>query len=146
MAPAPSVERIRELFSPWETGDSLNFIDNVLAPDCRFVVRGSHRYAGVYDREGIKAVEMEVDKMFQVPETIAIARIFRAAEGDWVSISMASKNGSLLLNGKPYNQTYLWATKWDGEHIVEVEEYADFELLANAVLENLEERRARDEL
>ncbi|GAT22240.1 DEAD box RNA helicase HelA [Aspergillus luchuensis] len=60
MAPAPSVERLRELFSPWETGDGLDFIDNVLAPDCRFVVRGSHRYADVYDREGIKAVEMEV--------------------------------------------------------------------------------------
>ncbi|BCS04439.1 uncharacterized protein AKAW2_80240S [Aspergillus luchuensis] len=40
-------------------------------------------------------------QMFQVPETIAIGWIFRAAEGDWVSISVASKNGSLLLNGKP---------------------------------------------
>ncbi|OJZ80860.1 hypothetical protein ASPFODRAFT_212127 [Aspergillus luchuensis CBS 106.47] len=112
MAPAPSVERIRELFSPWETGD------------------------------GIKAVEMEVEKMFQVPETIAIARIFRAAEGGWVSISVASKNGSLLLKGKPYNQTYLWATKWDGEHIVEVEEYADFELLADAAAAYLQIRGA----
>lgn len=48
--------------------------------------------------------------------------------------------------GKPYNQTYLWATKWDGEQIVEVEEYVDFHLFANAVRENLEEREAPAEL
>jgi hypothetical protein len=99
-SPAPSVERIRELFSVWETGEGLDFIDNVLTPGCKFVVPGSHRFAGVYDREGIKAVELEVFKMFQVPETIEIGRIFRDEEGDWASISMASKNGSLLKNGK----------------------------------------------
>ena len=48
--------------------------------------------------------------------------------------------------GKPYNQTYLWATKWDGKHIVEVEEYVDFHLFANAVRENLEEGGANIEL
>lgn len=96
---APSVERIRELFSVWETGEGLEFIDNVLAPDCKFLVPGSHRYAGVYDREGIKAVELEVFDMFRVPETISIGRIFRDEAGDWSSISMASKDGCLLKNG-----------------------------------------------
>jgi len=51
-----------------------------------------------------------------------------------------------LCTGKPYNQTYLWATKWDGNYIVELEEYVDFHLFANAVRENLEERGANDEL
>ncbi|RAH57480.1 hypothetical protein BO85DRAFT_438598 [Aspergillus piperis CBS 112811] len=118
MAPAPSVERIRELFSPWETGDDLDFIDNCSCSGLQICSPGNH-----CDRTD-----------------------FSGCGKDWVSISMASKDGPLLLNGKPYNQTYLWATKWDGEHIVEVEEYADFELLANAVRENLEERRARDDL
>jgi hypothetical protein len=99
-SPAPSVERIREIFSAWERGEGLDFIDNVLAPDCKFVVPGSHRYAGAYDREGIKAVELEVFEMFQVPETIAIGRIFRDEEGQWASISMASKDGALLKNGQ----------------------------------------------
>ena len=99
-SPAPSVERIRELFSIWETGQGLDFIDNVLAPDCKFFVPGSHRFAGVYDREGIKTIELEVSKMFQVPETIEIGRIFRDEKGDWVSMSMASKNESLLKTGK----------------------------------------------
>lgn len=99
-SPAPSVARIRELFSAWETGQGLDFIDNVLASDCKFVVPGSHRYAGVFDREGIKTVELEVFKMFQVAENIEIGRIFRDEEGEWASISMASKKGALLKNGK----------------------------------------------
>lgn len=99
-SPAPSVERMRELFGLWETGEGLDFIDNVLAPDCRFAVPGSHRYAGVYDREGIKAVELEVFEMFRVPETISIGRIFRDEDGHWASVSMASKEGSLLKNGE----------------------------------------------
>jgi ketosteroid isomerase-like protein len=51
-----------------------------------------------------------------------------------------------LYVGKHYNQTYLWATKWDGEHITEVEEYVDFHLFANAVRENLEETGTIKEL
>lgn len=100
VSPAPSVERIREIFSVWETGEGLDFIDRILAPDCKFVVPGSHRFAGVYDREGIRAVELEVFKMFQVPETISIGRIFRDEGGRWASISMASKSGCLLKNGQ----------------------------------------------
>jgi hypothetical protein len=49
--PAPSVERIRELFSVWKTGEGLEFIYNVR--NCKFVVPGSHRFTGVYDRERI---------------------------------------------------------------------------------------------
>ena len=100
-APAPSVERIREIFQVWETGEGLEFIDRIIAPDCKFVVPGSHRYAGAYDRAGIRAVELEVFRMFQVPETISVGRIFRDETGYWASISMASKSG-LLKNGQCY--------------------------------------------
>lgn len=99
-SPAPSVERIRELFSSWETGHGLDFIDNVLAPDCRFVVPGSHRFAGVYDRESLKAVELQVYEMFKTDERLSIQRIFRDEQGSWASISMAAKEGCLLKNGK----------------------------------------------
>jgi hypothetical protein len=80
-SPAPSVERIRELFSAWETGQGLEFIDTVLAPDCKFIIPGSPRYAGVYDREGIKAVELEVFEMFKVAETFGLEAYFGMRKG-----------------------------------------------------------------
>lgn len=66
----------------------------------KFVLPGTHSFAGVYDRDDIINVDLQVFKMFNLPYYVNVDNIFGGGDIPWASVEMSSGEGSTFKNGK----------------------------------------------
>lgn len=123
---------VRDAFNAWADGDGNAFF-RLLADDVRWTVIGTTAISGTFNSR-LEFLDQAAGKIGAVLAKPLVPRLISLlADDDLVSVQWEAT--SETNSGKPYQQTYSWVVRFDGEKIVEGTAYLDTELLT-AVLED----------
>jgi uncharacterized protein len=124
---------VRELFSHLETGEADRFFAQV-ADDVDWTVMGTHPLAGHYDSKAdfIEHTFTRLNKLLDGGVALKVTGVL--VSGDRAAVEMRSL--SKAKSGKPFDNTYCWVIRLDGDIIVEVRAYVDSALVQRVIDEN----------
>jgi len=128
---APENKRLMQrIFAGLAEGDSHLFVDS-MADDFSWTVTGSTKWSRTYIgkqavlRDLFGALRTRIDGRVR---TVAHRFI---AEGDYVVVEARGNNKTV--DGKPYNNSYCFVFRLEGETLKEVTEYIDTELVTSSL-------------
>ena len=126
-------EKVENLFKYLEKGNNDNFFKQV-ADDVSWTVMGTHPLAGTYHskEDFIYHTFQRLNRILQEGVILKVKNIL--VHGETAVVEMESI--STALNGKPFNNTYCWITRFDKDVIVEVRAYVDSALVQKVIEEN----------
>ncbi len=126
-------ENVKNLFNHLKTGQNELFFERV-APDVKWTVMGTHPLAGTYYSKDdfILHTFGRLNKILKEGVILEVKNIF--IDFDVAIVEMESL--STTLNGKPFNNTYCWITRFENDIIVEVRAYVDSALVQKVIDEN----------
>ncbi|MEU1390019.1 MULTISPECIES: nuclear transport factor 2 family protein [unclassified Nonomuraea] len=116
-------DKRNELFRNLESPDtSSRFFDQV-ADDVRWLLLGNHPLAGEYHSKADfrRATYERLTPLTENGIQMNIEGVH--IDGDIAIGEMTSR--TVALDGKPYDQIYVWVCRFDGDTIVEVRAYVD---------------------
>ena len=124
---------VRNIFGNLTSGKSEDFFKHV-ASDVQWRVMGTHPLAGLYKskEDFLKHTFHRLDKVLKQGVMLEIKKIYIC--DDTAIVEMESL--STAINGKPFNNTYCWITRFVNEQIVEVRAYVDSELVQELIQDN----------
>ena len=124
---------VKELFANLENGQRDAFFQHV-ADNVRWQVMGTHPLAGIYHskEEFFTHTFARLNRILQGGVVMIIHNLIVVDSIVIVEMSQISKG----INGKPFNNTYCWIVKFEGEMIVEVKAYLDSALVQQFITEN----------
>lgn len=122
-----------ELFEKLVQGKTDEFFEHV-ADNVKWTVMGTHALAGTYHNKKtfLNRALGEVRKRLRGAWVLKIRNM--VFSGDTVVVEMESL--STALNGKPFNNTYCWILRFEGNKVVEVRAYVDSALVQKLIDEN----------
>lgn len=126
-------KKVEKLFNYLKTGHNELFFQQV-APDVQWSVMGHHPLAGTYQNKEdfISHTFQRLNKILKEGVVLEFKNIF--IDGEVAIVEMESL--STALNGKPFNNTYCWITRFENDVIVEVRAYVDSALVQKVIGEN----------
>ncbi|MDO8870113.1 MAG: ketosteroid isomerase [Methanobacteriaceae archaeon] len=126
-------EKVKNLFNHLKTGQNELFFQQV-APDVKWTVMGNHPLAGTYHSKDdfILHTFGRLNKILKEGVILEVKNIY--IDVDVAIVEMESL--STALNGKPFNNTYCWITRFENDIIVEVRAYVDSALVQKVIDEN----------
>jgi uncharacterized protein len=126
-------KKVEKLFNYLKTGQNELFFQQV-APDVQWSVMGHHPLAGTYHNKEdfISHTFQRLNKILKEGVVLEFKNIF--IDGEVAIVEMESL--SMALNGKPFNNTYCWITRFENDVIVEVRAYVDSALVQKVIDEN----------
>ena len=126
-------EYVDELFGYLRTGKSGLFFARV-ADDVEWKVMGTHPLAGSYHGKAdfLAHTFQRLDKVLQEGVVLKVNGVL--VSGDTAIVEMESL--STAKNGRPFNNTYCWIARFEGDMIVEVRAYLDSALVQRLIDEN----------
>ncbi|KAI1179134.1 hypothetical protein F4777DRAFT_575166 [Nemania sp. FL0916] len=132
---APTQAQVRAVFQHLQDGDANTFYDYV-ADDVHWTVMGTHALSGVYKTKQAFLSQSfgRIAAALDGPVKLNITKITGGEVEDWAVVEMVAD--ARQKNGKPYNNTYSWSTRWKDGKIVEVRAYLDGLMLNRALEEN----------
>jgi uncharacterized protein len=124
---------VRTLFGHLEHGDSGRFFAQV-AEDVRWTVMGTHPLAGVYLSKAafLQHTFARLNRILREGVVLRVEKVW--IDGDTAVVEMTSL--STARNGRPFNNTYCWVTRFASDTIVEVRAYVDSALVERLIAEN----------
>ncbi|KAI1146767.1 hypothetical protein F4825DRAFT_472223 [Nemania diffusa] len=133
---APSQQRIRAIFQHLQDGQPEKFYQNYVSDDVYWTVMGTHALSGVYRTKQafLSQSASRIAAVLDGPMKLNINKVIGGEVDDWAVVEMTAD--ARLKNGKPYNNTYSWSTRWENEKIVEVRAYLDGLMLNGALGES----------
>ncbi len=128
----PTREFVINLFSNLEHGRREIFFQHVADNVC-WQVMGTHPLAGVYHskEEFFAHTFARLNKILQGGVVMKVHNIIVAESVAVVEMSQLSTG----INNEPFNNTYCWIVKFQGDTIVEVKAYLDSALVQRFVTE-----------
>jgi ketosteroid isomerase-like protein len=130
---ALSSDFVRDVFSNLASGKSENFFQHV-ADNVQWRVMGTHPLAGIYHNKEdfLQHTFHRLDKVLKQGVILEIKKIYIC--DDTAIVEMESL--STAINGKPFDNTYCWVTRFENNQIVEVRAYLDSELVQELIRDN----------
>jgi uncharacterized protein len=126
-------EAVRGLFRHLQTDDADLFFEHV-ADGVSWTVMGTHPLAGHYTlkKEFIESTFVRLNKLLVGGVALKVNHII--VSGDEAVVEMVSLSNAK--NGKPFDNTYCWVVRFEGETIVEVRAYVDSVAVQRVIDEN----------
>jgi ketosteroid isomerase-like protein len=122
----PNVERVRKLIDDMNAGNADAYL-GALAEDVRYTVIGSTPFSGT--REGRDAIITQIVMPLMEKLEGFIKVTPQAIFGDGDRVCVQAKGEARTKDGKAYDNTYCFVFRFRGEHIAEVTEYMDTDLV-----------------
>lgn len=129
----PTKASVTELFSNLETGNADRFFASV-ADDVSWTVMGTHPLAGHYTSktEFLERTFVRLNRILEGGVALKLNNVI--VSGDEAVVEMVSL--SRAINGKPFDNTYCWVVRFEGDTIVEVRAYVDSVAVQTVIDEN----------
>lgn len=136
---APSPERIKEIFAPFQTqGEQQKFLPHI-AENVNWTILGHSPMSRNYStRDDFVKNTITVlrEKVLTEPLRLRVLSVTGGGDGaDWSTVEMEAIDAKCK-NGLTYDMRYCWVIRWQEETMVEVRAYLDTELLTKAINEN----------
>lgn len=124
---------VRRLFAHLERGEADAFFEHV-ADDVRWTVMGTHPLAGTYhDKQRFR--EATFGRLNRVlRDGVRLRLVDLIVSGDTAVAELEAL--STALDGEPFNNTYCWVMRFDGDRIVAVRAYLDSALVQRVLDDN----------
>jgi len=126
-------ELVRRLFAHLERGEADAFFEDV-ADDVHWTVMGTHPLAGTYhDKQRFREATFgRLNRVLRDGVRLHLANLIVAGNTAVAELEALST----ALDGKPFNNTYCWVMRFEGERIVEVRAYLDSALVQRVLDDN----------
>lgn len=123
---------VEELFENLKNNTD-KFLEKV-SKDVHWTVMGTHPLAGEYisKEDFLNHTYRRLNKLLKDGVILAVNNIL--VDGDYAVVEM--KSLSTAINGKPFNNTYCWIVKFNGDIIIRVRAYVDSFLVQQLIDEN----------
>jgi ketosteroid isomerase-like protein len=126
----PSESR-RELFALLDDPETVDRFFEHVADDVRWTVMGTHPLAGTYESKHDVRTQTfgRLRPLLREPMRFEVEGLHG---GDEVTVAELATHATAI-DGAPFDNTYCWVCRFDGDVIVEVRAYLDSALVADTV-------------
>jgi len=120
-----------EAWTKWADGDHGRAAFGLIDESVVWTVTGSTAASGQYTSksDAIERLLRPIGEKLDGRVTAHLGSVL--ADGDRVAVEFGGT--ATRRTGKPYNQTYCWVMRFDGERIVEITAYVDTALVAEVL-------------
>jgi hypothetical protein len=121
---------LRTIFDATARGDGRPFV-SALADDVRWTIIGSTAWSRTYAGKQAVLAELLGPLASQIDGANTIIAERMIAEGDWVAVE--GRGDNVTCKGVPYRNRYCWVIRMADGKMAEITEYADTQLIAEAL-------------
>jgi hypothetical protein len=130
VTPAENKRILEAVFAATAQGNGRPFLD-ALADDVRWSIIGTTAWSRTYEGKGAVVNELLRPLSAQLADANVIKAHRFIAEGDQVVVEGRGFNRTKA--GKPYENAYCWIIRMADGKMAEITEFADTQLIANAL-------------